>query len=205
MCSSESEAELSLSGPALGTRKRRSGDSDFTFTNVIEGKGPIENSDEEINTNYPDSEDDFVVEKKKIKTSKLKKLSEVRNMSPKLNLSDQSASTGSYQAPRILRPLHFKEEASAHGQGDYNCYSESEVERPVTITTPDQINSRSFDQEEVITQSSCSTPVEEIVTTTTSSANIVKKLADQIFEAQSKTLKASTEMCINPLPEDTSR
>ena len=131
LCSSGSETELSLSEPALGTRKR-SGDSDFSFTDVIEGKGP----------------------------------------------------------------LHLKEEASTHG--DYKC--NAEVERPVTIATPDQINSRSFDQEKVSTPSSCSNPVEEKVPT--NSANIVKKLADQVFKAQSSTKhpQTSTEKCTNHSP-----
>ena len=58
MCSSESEAELSLAGPALGTRKRRSGD---TASNVIEGQEEMGRFGNSIY--YPDSEDEFVVEK----------------------------------------------------------------------------------------------------------------------------------------------
>ena len=61
MCSSESEADpssqaCSLSGPALRTRKR-SGDSSFTFSDNHDIGG--EDGD---NNNYPDSDDDFVIE-----------------------------------------------------------------------------------------------------------------------------------------------
>ena len=147
MCSSESEAELSLAGPVLGTRKRRSGDSSFTASDVIEGQDEMGRFGNSIN--YPDSEDDFVVEKRKIKSSKMRKPT-------KLSAYDLSASTESNQGNLMVEVHLKKEETCTDGGGDFK--DNNEVERPVTIATPDQFNSSSLDQEEAASQQN-GTPV----------------------------------------------
>jgi len=207
MCSSESEAEdpssqpCGLPGPALRTRKR-SGDSSFTFS---ENHDIGEDMD---NNNYPDSDDDFVVEKKKKKIEKNKRKAKSVNgkkSSQGLNNSTTSKSSDvSVPSPPSPLPpdaeksnltievMLKKEETSINEEGYANNLG---VERPFIIATPDQINSRGFDQEEVMTPSSCSTPIEE---------NIVQKLVEQVLQVQNPVnsiLKTSEELNMKTLPK----
>jgi hypothetical protein len=203
MCSSESEADppsqpSSLPGPALRTRKR-SGDSSFNFSD-----GHDIGEEDEDNNNYPDSDDDFVIEKKKKKVEKKKRKAKTSNdKKPSQGLNNSNTSKSSSVSDISIPPdaeksnltievMLKKEESSNHEEGFPNNLG---VARPVTIATPDQINSRSFDQEEVMTPSSCSTPMEE---------NIAQKLVDQVLQVQTPVnpiLKTSEELNMKTLPK----
>lgn len=207
MCSSESEADpssqaCSLPGPALRTRKR-SGDSSFTFSDNHDIGG--EDGD---NNNYPDSDDDFVIEKKKKKVEKKKRKATASNgkkSTQGLNNSNtsKSSSVSDVSIPSPFPPdaeksnltieVMLKKEETSNHEEDYT--NNLGVVRPVTIATPDQINSRSFDQEEVTTPSSCSTPMEE---------NIVQKLVEQVVQVKTLVnpiLKTSEELNMKTLPK----
>jgi len=195
MCSSDSEADpssqtASMPGPALRNRKR-SGDSFLT-----------EDGD---NNNYPDSDDDFVIEKKKKKVEKKKRKAKTvkeKKSSQGLNNSNTSKSSSVSDVSLSYHPdaeksnltievMFKKEETSNQEEGFTNNLG---VARPVTIATPDQINSRGFDQEEV-TPSSCSTPIEE---------NIVQKLVEQVAQFEPSVnpkLKTSEELNMKTLPK----
>ena len=173
MCSSEPQKELprSLSGPALGTRKR-SVPSTFTFDDMLEGQ-EIEDMKEGGNKNISDSDDDFVVEKKKKTKNNKGKKSKGKGLNKSASSSKSDVSTTNPpDNPNLTIEVQLKkEETSTNPKGDYQC--NQAVERPVIIATPDQINSRSIDQEEILTPSSCSNPMEEKAT---ESSNIVQEL-----------------------------
>ena len=202
MCSSDPEAELSLSGPAMGTRKRCS-DTSLTFSDFNEGE---DIGEEGGNNNSPDSDEDFVIEKKKkkVKSVKGKKASKELNNS---TISKTSTSSSDVCIPIppdesnfIIEVQLMKEETPTESEEGFKC--KTDVERPVTIATPDQINSRSFDQEESMTPSSCSTPMEEKIAK--DSSNIVHKLVEQVLKAQTPVksiLKTSEEINIKVLPK----
>jgi len=194
MCSSESEADPSsepgsLPGPALRNRKR-SGDSSF-----------IEDRD---NNNHPDSDDDFVIVKKKKKVEKKKRKASTakgKKSSQGMNISNTSKSSSvsdvSLSSPpdaeksNLTIEVMLKKEETSNHEGFINNLG---VSRPVTIATPDQINNRGFDQEDM-TPSSCSTPVEE---------NIVQKLVEQVPQVQppvNPKLKTSEELNMKTLPK----
>ena len=100
----------------------------------------------------------------------------------------------------IIEVQLMKEETPTESEEGFKF--KTDVERPVTIATPDQINSRSFDQEESMTPSSCSTPMEEKIAK--DSSNIVHKLVEQVLKAQTPVksiLKTSEEINIKVLPK----
>jgi len=193
MCSSQEELLCSLSGPALGTRKR-SVTSTFTFDDMLEGQ-EAEDMGEGGSKNISDSDDDFVIEKKKkVKTSKVKKLKGL-NKSTSSSKSDGST-PGRSENSQVTIEVQLKEETSTNPKEDYQC--NPALERPVIIATPEQINSRSFEQEEIMTPSSCSKPMEEIATF--SSSNIVKNLVEQVVQAHASPVSVVVPS-INPSEE----
>ena len=241
MCSSESEADLShtMSGPAMGTRKRSRGDS------LINSDSQTELEDEaDIQEKYGDesgmseddrhlaldSDDDFVVDKKKKKT----RLSKIIDKTKK-SLNNSKTSLGEISTPNvndltasklpaipISKPMVTitSDEVFNFMDGknfDYNC--NLDLDMSVTIATPEQINNRSFDQEQFITPSS--TPMaewqQEFITHSStpmmerqevdSTDKIVQRMASQVVKSLQSTPPVSqfpppsSEGEVTPAPE----
>eukprot|EP00092_Neocalanus_flemingeri_P030216 GFUD01032795.1.p1 GENE.GFUD01032795.1~~GFUD01032795.1.p1 ORF type:complete len:364 (-),score=83.76 GFUD01032795.1:498-1589(-) len=184
MCSSDSEAELSLSlscglsGPGAGTRK-----SNIRGVIFSHGEEVAMDIEEEGDNEFRQVEDDkdskenvIVVNKKRDlpnSTISAKATSNVLvcttstptpaatstappNFSPMPGIMKSSDEVTDYKYHIVVE---LKDPVSIKPESDYNC--NIDLKRPVSISTPEQINSRSFDQNEFMNQSS--TPCDQIV------------------------------------------
>eukprot|EP00092_Neocalanus_flemingeri_P034213 GFUD01037209.1.p1 GENE.GFUD01037209.1~~GFUD01037209.1.p1 ORF type:complete len:428 (+),score=117.05 GFUD01037209.1:53-1336(+) len=167
MCSSDADlSTCSVPSPMI-TRKRSKGSS--LMFGDSQGKDEDADAFGDVGVDL-DSDDDFVDEKKKKRgrPSKIRKQKKnVKNKDfLKANFQDTSApasTTSSPTVPSSSRPMVTLipddvfniiegENLNTKPSSDYNC--NFEVDRQVVIATPDQINSRSFDQEEFLTPNS---------------------------------------------------
>eukprot|EP00092_Neocalanus_flemingeri_P026060 GFUD01028245.1.p1 GENE.GFUD01028245.1~~GFUD01028245.1.p1 ORF type:complete len:441 (+),score=110.97 GFUD01028245.1:68-1390(+) len=166
MCSSDADlSSCSVPSPMI-TRKRSKGSS-LVFDD-IQGKHVDGDASGDVGVEL-DSDDDFVEEKiqkrgRPSKNKKQKKSAKNKDFL-KINFQDTSAPASTTYSPTVpstssSRPMvtlipddvfNIIEggNLSTKPSSDYNC--NFEVDRQVVIATPDQINSRSFDQEEFLT------------------------------------------------------
>eukprot|EP00092_Neocalanus_flemingeri_P106858 GFUD01137112.1.p1 GENE.GFUD01137112.1~~GFUD01137112.1.p1 ORF type:complete len:444 (+),score=110.86 GFUD01137112.1:77-1408(+) len=184
MCSSDSEAELSLSlscglsGPGAGTRK-----SNIRGVIFSHGEEVAMDIEEEGDNEFRQVEDDkdskenvIVVNKKRDlpnSTISAKATSNVLvcttstptlaatstappNFSPMPGIMKSSDEVTDYKYHIVVE---LKDAVSIKPESDYNC--NIDLKRPVSISTPEQINSRTFDQNEFMNQNSI--PCNQIV------------------------------------------
>eukprot|EP00092_Neocalanus_flemingeri_P034214 GFUD01037210.1.p1 GENE.GFUD01037210.1~~GFUD01037210.1.p1 ORF type:complete len:420 (+),score=111.55 GFUD01037210.1:70-1329(+) len=169
MCSSDADlSTCSVPSPMI-TRKRSKGSS--LMFGDSQGKDEDADAFGDVGVDL-DSDDDFVDEKKKKRGRPSKNRKQKKNVKNKdflkNNFQETSASapastTSSPTGTSSSRPMVTLipddvfniiegENLNTKPSSDYNC--NLEVDKQVVIATPDQINSRSFNQEEFLTPNS---------------------------------------------------
>jgi len=177
----------------MGTRKRNKGES-FIFS---DSQGEQEEMDireeggdkfENVGVDQDqESDDDFVVVKKKARgrprkiDSKPKKVKTSRKLKKVLDSKTSLNSLGDGLKTQNTQVDNAVYADSKSKPTDYNCNLNND-EKPVTIATPEQINSRSFDQEEFLTPNSI--PMEEM-----KEGDSCDKIVSRMASAVARSLK----------------
>eukprot|EP00092_Neocalanus_flemingeri_P040198 GFUD01043785.1.p1 GENE.GFUD01043785.1~~GFUD01043785.1.p1 ORF type:complete len:436 (-),score=108.22 GFUD01043785.1:276-1583(-) len=215
MCSSDADlSSCSVPSPMI-TRKRSKGSS--LVLGDSQGKHEDGDASGDVGVEL-DSDDDFVEEKikKRGRPSKNKKQKKSANNKDFLKINFQETSTPASTTPSPTvssssRPMvtlipddvfNIVEGGNLNTKpsSDYNC--NFEVDRQVVIATPDQINSRSFDQEEFLTPNATHKEVSICVKTMASAeAKLLPpaSLSHSPFE-ESQAITTQPPPIINPQP-----
>eukprot|EP00092_Neocalanus_flemingeri_P098974 GFUD01126243.1.p1 GENE.GFUD01126243.1~~GFUD01126243.1.p1 ORF type:complete len:436 (+),score=112.67 GFUD01126243.1:68-1375(+) len=210
MCSSDADlSSCSVPSPMI-TRKRSKGSS-LVFDD-IQGKHVDGDASGDVGVEL-DSDDDFVEEKiqkrgRPSKNKKQKKSAKNKDFL-KINFQDTSAPASTTSSPTVpsssrpmvtLIPEDFINieggNLNTKPSSDYNC--NFEVDRQVVIATPDQINSRSFDQEEFLTQNAFH---KEEKTMASAEAKLLPPASlSRVPCEESQAITTQTPPIINPQP-----